>query len=139
TVYEDGELQPVAHFSAERLPVSLGIVLDTSGSMAGEKMRAAQRALDRLLYDLLDARDELFLSRFSDRPALVQGWTTDRQLLSRGLGGIVPHGSTAMYDAVVDAVRVAATGQHRKKALVVLSDGHDTISKTSLADVKQAT
>src|SRR4030095_9520464 len=50
-VYEDGERQPVAHFSAERVPVSLGIVFDTSGSMAGEKMRAAQRALDRLLYD----------------------------------------------------------------------------------------
>ena len=55
-VYEDGVPQPVTHFSAERVPVSLGIVLDTSGSMAGEKIRAALTALDRFLYDLLDER-----------------------------------------------------------------------------------
>jgi VWFA-related protein len=136
-VSEDGERQSVTHFSAERVPVSLGIVLDTSGSMAGEKMRAAQRALDRLLYDLLDARDEIFLYRFSDRPSLVQGWTTDRQLLGRALGGMAVIGSTAMYDAVAEAVRFAATGQHRKKAIVIVSDGNDTASKTSLRDLKQ--
>ena len=55
-VYEGGQLQPVTHFSAERVPVSLGIVLDTSGSMAGEKIRAAQRALDRFLYEVLDTQ-----------------------------------------------------------------------------------
>ena len=75
-VYEDGQLQAVTQFSAERVPVSLGIALDTSGSMAGEKIRAAQRAFDRFLYDVLDAQDEMFLYRFSDQPVLVQGWTT---------------------------------------------------------------
>ena len=75
-VYEDGQPQPVTHFSAERVPVSLGIVLDTSGSMAGEKIRAATTALDRFLYELLDERDEIFLYRFSDRPVLVQNWTS---------------------------------------------------------------
>src|SRR5713101_339617 len=59
-VYEDDQPQSVTHFSAERVPVSLGIALDTSASMAGERMRAAQRALDRFLYDLLDAQDEIF-------------------------------------------------------------------------------
>src|SRR5260221_7472883 len=49
-VYEDDVLQTVTHFSAERVPVSLGIALDTSGSMAGEKIREAQSALDRFLY-----------------------------------------------------------------------------------------
>ena len=44
--------------------------------MAGEKIRAAQRAFDRFLYDVLDAQDEMFLYRFSDQPVLVQGWTT---------------------------------------------------------------
>ena len=78
-VYEDGQAQAVTHFSAERVPVSLGIALDTSGSMAGERIQAAQSALDRFLYDLLAADDEIFLYRFSDRPDLVQGWTTDRQ------------------------------------------------------------
>src|SRR4029453_16504323 len=58
-VYEDNQPVQVTHFSAERVPVSLGIVLDTSGSMAGEKIQAAQSALDRFLFDLLDPRDEI--------------------------------------------------------------------------------
>jgi Ca-activated chloride channel family protein len=57
-VYEDDQLQSVTHFNSERVPVSLGIVLDTSGSMAGDKIRAAQSALNRFLYDLLDREDE---------------------------------------------------------------------------------
>ena len=136
-VYEDDQPVTVTHFNAERVPVSLGIVLDTSGSMAGEKLRAAQSALDRFLYDVLDQQDEIFLYRFSDRPVLVQGWTTDREVLSRALGRIAADGSTAMYDAIARAVRLAATGQNRKKAVVLLSDGNDTTSRTSLRDVKQ--
>ncbi len=85
-VYEDDQPQTLSHFSAERVPVSLGICLDTSGSMAGEKMRAAQGALDRFLYDLLDPDDEVFLYRFSNDPYLMQGWTTDRQLVTRAIG-----------------------------------------------------
>jgi Ca-activated chloride channel family protein len=137
-VYEDNQPQPVTHFTAERVPVSLGIALDTSGSMAGERIRAAQSALARFLYDLLASEDEIFLYRFSDRPVLMQDWTTDRLLLGRALGRVAANGSTAMYDAVAEAVRLAATGRHRKKALVLLSDGNDTSSKTKLRDVKQA-
>ena len=72
-VYEDDQPVEVTHFSAERVPVSLGIVLDTSGSMAGEKMRAAQSALDRFLFDLLDQEDEIFLYRFSNVPGPASG------------------------------------------------------------------
>ena len=136
-VYEDGRPQAVSHFSAERVPVSLGIALDTSGSMAGERLRAARSALDRFLYDLLDADDELFLYRFDDRPVLVQDWTTERHLLGRALGRVVAEGTTAMYDAVAQAIRLTATGQHRKKALVLLSDGRDTASYAKLRDVKE--
>src|SRR5262245_43165461 len=103
-VYEDGQPQTITHFNADRVPVSLGIVLDTSGSMAGDKIRSAQGALNRFLYDLLDRDDELFLYRFSNFPTLVQDWTTDRAVLSRALARIVPNGGTAMYDAVADAV-----------------------------------
>ena len=135
-VYEDDQPQSVTHFSAERVPVSLGIVLDTSGSMDGEKIKAAQRALDRFLYDLLDPHDEIFLYRFGDHPVLVQGWTTDRQLLTKALGRIATNGGTAMYDAVAQAISVVATAQNRKRALVVISDGNDTSSRTSLPATK---
>src|SRR5580704_281911 len=78
-VYEDNVPVEVTHFSAERVPVSLGIALDTSGSMRGDKMDAARGALVRFIDDLLDRADELFLYRFSSYPVLVQGWTNDRQ------------------------------------------------------------
>ena len=82
-VYEENELQEVTHFSNERVPVSLGIVLDTSGSMVGEKMSSALAAVDRFLTKLLSPEDEIFLYKFSNFPELVQDWTTDRQRMSR--------------------------------------------------------
>ena len=129
-VYDDGEPQRITHFSRERVPVSLGIVLDTSGSMEGERMAAARAALDRFLFDLLGPDDEIFLYRFSYQPRLVHDWTTDPARVSRALGGIRPTGGTALYDAVAEAVRLAETGRHRKKAVVIISDGNDTNSET---------
>jgi VWFA-related protein len=135
-VYEDNEVQNITHFSAERVPVSLGIVLDTSGSMGGDKISAARSALDRFLYELLDRDDEIFLYRFNDNPDLLQGWTTDREALARALRRVAPYGGTAMYDAVAQALPLAGVGKHRKRALVVISDGNDTSSQTTVAEVK---
>ena len=136
-VYEDDQPVEVTHFSAERVPVSLGIALDTSGSMAGDKIQEAQSALDRFLFDLLDKDDEIFLYRFSNYPVLLENWTTDRQRLSRVLGRVVPNGGTAMYDAVAEAIPIARQGQHRKKALLVVSDGNDTASRIQIRELKQ--
>ena len=137
TVYEDGVPQTITHFSNERVPVSLGIALDTSRSMAGEKLDAARDALDRFLDDLGDPSDEFFLYRFSNFPVLVERWTRDRELLRRALGRIGADGATALYDTVGDAVPLVRTGTQRKKALVIISDGNDTTSRTPLTDVKQ--
>src|ERR1700680_29735 len=136
-VYEDDQPVEVTHFSAERVPVSLGIALDTSGSMAGEKIQEAQSALDRFLYELLDRQDEIFLYRFSNYPTLLQGWTTDRQLLTRAIGRIAPNGGTAMYDTIAEAIPLAQQGKNRKKALLLISDGNDTASNTGILPVKQ--
>jgi Ca-activated chloride channel family protein len=134
-VFEDGRPQPVQQFEAERVPVSLGIALDTSGSMAGEKIAAAETALNRFLFDLLGDQDEVFLYRFDSRPILVQGWTTNRRAVSRALGSVKPVGGTAIYDTVAEAVRLAQSGSRRKKALVVISDGADTSSALHLSDL----
>ena len=125
-VYEDDEPVEVTHFSAERVPVSLGIALDTSGSMAGEKMEAARGALDRFLDDLLDARRRTLSLPLQRLSGLVQGWTHDRRRLLEPLAASMPNGGTAMYDAVAEAIPLAQQGQNRKKALVVISDGNDT-------------
>jgi Ca-activated chloride channel family protein len=136
-VYDDDQKVDVTHFSAERVPVSLGIALDTSGSMAGEKMNAARGAISRFVNDLLERNDELFLYRFSNYPVLVQGWTHDRRDLLEPLDRLTPNGATAMYDTVAKAIPMAQQGQNRKKALVVISDGNDTSSRTDIRDLKQ--
>jgi VWFA-related protein len=117
--------------------VSLGIALDTSGSMSGEKMSAARGAIARFVNELLERNDELFLYRFSNYPVLVQGWTHDRRDLIEPLGRLMPYGATAMYDAIARAIPLAQQGQNRKKALVVISDGNDTSSRTDIRDLKQ--
>ena len=136
-VYQDNELQPITHFNSERVPVSLGVALDTSGSMEGEKMAAARDALDRFLSQLLEPDDEVFLYRFDTNPVLVEGWTRDKRRVGMELGRMQPRGGTAMYDAVAEAVPLAQSGQNRKKALVIISDGNDTSSRTDVFAVKQ--
>jgi VWFA-related protein len=137
SVYDEGAPQSITHFSSERVPVSLGIVLDTSGSMEGEKMYAARQALDRFLSNLLDVQDEVFLYRFDNAPELVEGWTTDKRRVSASLGRIQPRGGTAMYDTVAEAVQMAQQGRNRKKAVVIISDGNDTSSRTDVFSLKQ--
>jgi VWFA-related protein len=136
-VYQDDELQPITHFNSERVPVSLGIALDTSGSMDGEKMAAARQALERFLTQLLEPDDEVFLYRFDTVPVLVQGWTKDKQRVIAELIRLQPRGGTAMYDAVAEAVPLAQSGQNRKKALVIISDGNDTSSRIDVLSLKR--
>jgi len=136
-VYEDGKLQTIQQFDSERVPVSLGITLDTSGSMVGEKIAAAQAAVNRFLYDLLGPQDEAFMYRFDAKPVLLHGWTEDLRMLGRVLGNVRPNGGTAMYDAVAVSVPLAQSGSRRKKALVLISDGNDTSSQTGLEELRQ--
>jgi VWFA-related protein len=136
-VYEDNKLVEVSHFSAERTPVSLGIVLDTSGSMAGEKWTSAVESIDRFFRLMNDELDEFFLYRFSGSADLVADWTNNRDRLQSALGRIHPNGGTAMYDAAAEAVPMAQSGQNRKKAVVIISDGNDTSSRVGVSEVKQ--
>jgi VWFA-related protein len=136
-VYEDNQPVEITHFSAERSPVSLGIVLDTSGSMQGPKWTAAREAIDRFLQQLGDESDEFFLYRFSASTDLVQDWTSDRRAVSWSLGRVNPNGGTAMYDAVAEAVPMAHGGRNRKKAIVIISDGNDTSSRVGVGEVRQ--
>jgi Ca-activated chloride channel family protein len=136
-IYEDGVLQQTSYFESERVPVSLGIAIDTSGSMVGDKWTAAQAAVQRFLVDLLGSQDEVFLYRFDSRAELVQPWTGDRRAAGRVLSGIQPRGGTAMYDAVAEAIPLAQNGTKRKKALVVISDGQDTSSHMRVPELTQ--
>ena len=135
-VFDDNQPVEVTHFSNERVPVSLGILLDTSGSMTPDKMSAARGAIRRFI-DLLGPDDEMFIYRFANVPELVQGWTRDQRVLVRAVDSIYAGGGTALYDGVADALPVAQSGKNRKKAVVLISDGNDTGSEMSPRELKE--
>lgn len=136
-VYDDGVPQPLTRFGQEREPVSLGLLLDASGSMDNEKLRAAQSALENLILTHLPPGDELFFVEFGYSAALTQPWTTDRNLIRSALRGVArPTGDTALYDAITLAVPTAQSGRHRKKALLIVSDGNDSRSAVSMDELR---
>jgi Ca-activated chloride channel family protein len=135
-VYEDDRPMDVSLFSADRVPVSLGFVLDTSGSMAGDKIGHAFQAIDRFL-EWLGPDDEVFLYSFGFDVELVQDWTTHRDDVRARLRRLYAVGGTAMYDAMIDALPVAQTGRNRKKAIVLISDGNDMDSRNDIGDVRR--
>lgn len=138
-VYDDSERQEITHFSSERAPVSLGILMDVSGSMTGEKMSKAREAINRLVVDLLHEDDEIFLVEFSEDARVVQAWTSDRRRILDAVGRDRPVvGGTALYDAIAYALPLAAAGQHQKKALLVLSDGNDQSSEIPANVLRQS-
>jgi len=137
TVYDDGARQEVTYFSNDRVPISLGILLDTSGSMTSDKIATSKAAIDRFIYDLLGKDDELFFMEFANHPRLAQQWTRDRRMISRAVDRVNPSGGTALYDAIADAIPFASAGENRKKAILVISDGNDSNSGTSVGELRQ--
>ena len=136
TILDDGQPQEIVNFSAQRVPVSLGVVLDVSGSMTPEKLSAARIAINRFAFDLLAPDDELFLAQFASRTTMLQTWTKNRDTLSRALDRAETQSRTHLYDAVRITLNIAATGENTKKALLVVSDGDDQTSRTPLKDVQ---
>jgi Ca-activated chloride channel family protein len=137
TVYEDGKRQPVSQFIDERVQISIGVLLDTSASMAGEKLASARSAIGRLVRDLLNPADQIFLYQFATRPTLIQDWTMDRASLTAALGRVFACGYTSLYDAVAEAVKKAQDGQYQKKAILIVEEGNDTINDIDIVRVKK--
>ena len=128
TLAEDGTSQQISHFSASHdLPVSVGIVLDSSGSME-RKMSTAVRAVDRFLRSIHED-DDIFLMSFSDSVKVRQDFTSNRDKLWDALEKVKPSGGTSLYDAVIQATDKIRKGKHPKKAILLISDGVDTSSE----------
>jgi len=137
-VYEDGERQDVTHFTRERVPIGLGVLLDISDSMFGARIQDARTAVDRFLFDLLDPSDEFFLTAFNHKPRPLTGWTRVQADVERALTGLRPSGGTAIYDAIVEALPMVDRRARERAALLVISDGADTASNATLKDVRTA-
>src|SRR3954469_11738281 len=137
-VYEDGDLQTITQFTSERVPISLGVLFDTSDSMFGRRIRDARAAVERFLFDLLDDEDEYFVMAFNHHPRLVTPWTSTPDVIRQALEGVKPIGGTAAYDAVIASLPMFARRSRQRAALVIISDGADTASDATLRDVHSA-
>lgn len=138
SVWEDGIEQTISTFTNERVPVGLGVLLDVSDSMFGQRIADARAAVERFLFTLLDPADEFFLTAFNHAARLLTPWTSTPSVVSDALASLRPSGGTAIYDAVVSAMPQIERRNRQRAALLIISDGADTASDATLRDVRSA-
>jgi Ca-activated chloride channel family protein len=136
-VFENGDPQPVTQFTDQRVPVSLGVLLDASDSMRGRPIVDARSALDRFVADLLEPEDEAFVAAFNHLPRIVKPWTRPPSTLRLQLDTLRPTGGTAIYDALVASAPMFRLRTNTRSALVLISDGADTASDRSLQQARE--
>jgi VWFA-related protein len=130
-IWEDGVQQTTKSFLHQDMPISLGIIVDNSGSMRDK--RAAINAAALNLLRASNPQDATFIVNFSDRAILDQGFTSDINALDRGLSHFDSQGTTALYDAVAaSADELANHGKRPKQVLLVITDGADNASRLGL-------
>lgn len=133
-VWEDGVPQTINAFQHQDEAVSMGILVDNSGSMR-DKRAAVNAAAFHLLRDS-NPQDAAFVVNFSDRAYLDQGFTSNLVALNRGLSRFDSHGTTALYDAVAaSADELAKHAKQRKEVLLIITDGADNASRLDLQQV----
>ena len=141
-VEEDGQPQTINHLSPTGdLPISIGVILDASGSMQS-KIRTAQRAVDRF-FSLIHNDDEIFLMTFAMRASLIADFTSHRRELTNALmTGVNVGGGTALYDSLYQALQKVKEGRYQRKAVLLVTDGEDTTSLTrfdkALENIREA-
>jgi VWFA-related protein len=132
-VLEDGTPQNIVSFQHQDIPVSLGILVDNSGSMRMKRQAVNLSALD--LVRASNPQDETFIVNFADEAYIDQDFTADMNKLRDGLGHIDSKGGTALYDAVIaSADYMAKNAKKAKQVILIITDGEDNASGTSLEE-----
>ena len=135
-LYEGKKPQEIRHFSSEDVPVSIGIILDTSGSM-GDKMNRVREAVNQFCKEA-NPQDEFFMIEFSDQPHLVTDFTSAPEDLERELLFTRSKGRTALLDAIYMGLHKIKEAKYGKKALLIISDGGDNHSRYGEREIKAA-
>jgi Ca-activated chloride channel family protein len=136
-VYEDGALQQIKHFSHEDIPVTVGLVIDNSGSMRPKRADVVAAAL--AFARSSNPRDEIFVVNFNEKVSFGLpdniAFTDQVGQLEVALARVVPSGETALYDAVGISLQHLKKGTRDKKVLIVISDGGDNASRHKLNEI----
>jgi Ca-activated chloride channel homolog len=133
-LFEGKQSQEIKHFSREDAPVSLGVILDVSGSMASKIERAREAVLK--LLEASNPQDEFFLIAFSDTPRMVQNFTNTIGEIQEQLLLVRPKGQTALLDALYMGLNKMQEAKYARKALLLISDGGDNHSRYTEKEVK---
>ncbi len=133
-LFEENAEQPITYFAKDDAPISVGVLLDISGSMQ-DKMRKSAEAAARF-FKTANAQDEFFLVEFSERARLIAPFTTDSEDVYRRIAHARPYGRTALYDAVHLAIAEMRNAHNARKALLILSDGGDNRSHHTYTQIK---
>ena len=135
-IYEDGTPQKIVGFRHEDLPISLGILIDSSGSMYDKRPSVDAAALN--LVKLSNPKDEAFVVDFNSEPYIDQDFTSSIAKLQQGLAYIKAGGGTALYDAVIaSADYLSKNSKQSKQVLLIVTDGDDNSSNASLEETIQ--
>lgn len=133
---EDRVVQTIAHFSKEDAPVSIGLLLDASGSMRPKMRKASEAAAS--FFKTANREDEFFLVEFNDRVKLAVPFTSDSGDVYDEIVRAKPFGKTALLDAIYLALREMKHARNSRKAIVILSDGGDNWSRHSAREIRNA-
>jgi Ca-activated chloride channel family protein len=135
-VLEGKKVQEIRHFSNEDAPVSLGVIVDTSGSMK-DKVERVREAVTQFC-EIANVEDEFFMITFSDEPHMARDFTNTAEDIEKELLYINPRGRTALLDAIYMGIEKMRQARYSKKALLVISDGGDNHSRYDEREVKSA-
>ena len=133
-VYENNAQQKIKSFSCEDAPVSIGIIMDLSGSMTSKLIRARDSILQFMKTS--NPQDEFFVIGFNDRPELIEDFTSSVEDIEARLATIRAGHRTALLDAIYFGVDKMKTARNERKALLVVSDGGDNRSRYTEAEVR---
>jgi Ca-activated chloride channel family protein len=133
-VYENNSLQKLKSFSCEDAPVSIGIIMDLSGSMSSKLIRARDSIIQFM--KTANPKDEFFVIGFNDRPELIEDFTSSIDDIEARLQTVRASHRTALLDAIYYGMDKMKTARNERKALLVVSDGGDNRSRYTEGEVK---
>ncbi len=134
-IFEDNIEQEVVNFSSEDVPISIGVILDLSGSMANKLGKAKQAALQ--FFKTANPQDEFFLVGFNEHAELLSPFTSNVEDLQTRMLSASAKGRTALLDAIYLGLSQMRGAQNGKRALLIISDGGDNNSRYNEKDIKR--
>jgi Ca-activated chloride channel family protein len=134
-IFEDGQPQTISQFSSEDVPISIGVIFDSSGSMA-DKINKSRIAVSQF-FRASNPADEYLLISFNDRLNDISGFTRDLAALQNKLNFIEAKGRTSLLDAIYLGLNEMRKAKYSRKALLIISDGGDNYSRYTEKDIKR--